>query len=170
MTKGTTKQTALQQFTLMVTNLAGILPARTASIPLGGTTVTVSNVIADFQAGVTAGNAVATAKSAVKQALTAYHALEPGLRAKFVLVEQYLKLLLGPTNPLLQKVGIAPPKAKATPTVEAKAAAKAKAASTRKANAKPKPAAMSVVILGPDGQPVPGSAPLPAAPAAAPAK
>ena len=153
-----TRPSLMQKFTLMAGNLAAILPARTTSLNLGGQAITVASLVSDFQSGAGNGAAVTASRAATKAALTEEKAATPALRAKYTLVEDYLEATLGPTNPILEKVGIAPAKPKATPSTVTKRAAQLERQKTVKGQAAPKAAPISVTMIGGDGQPIPGSA------------
>jgi hypothetical protein len=138
---------------------------------VGKTTVTIATVAmtaaqinAKLGVGDTLYSAVTAARTALKTALAAWTAAEPGLRTFVTSYEQALKGLFGVGNPVLESFGIVL-KTRATPTAETKALAVAQRRQTlavRGPTSKKARAAITtqgkpgLVLVSSTGVPIPG--------------
>jgi hypothetical protein len=147
------------------------MQAGTTKNIMGKSTVTVKKVAmtaaqinAKLATGDTLYSAVRAARSALKLALVAWTAAEPGLRAFVKAYTASLKGLFGEDNPELEDFGLVV-KVRATPSVETKVLALAAARETRAARgptSKKARAAITtagkpgLVLVSPSGVPIPG--------------
>ena len=147
------------------------MQAGTTKDIVGKSTVTVQKVAmtatqinAKLATGDTLYSAVTAARTALKLALAAWTAAEPGLRAFVKAYTQSLRGLFGVDNPELEDFGLIV-KVRATPSVETKAIALAAARETRAARgptSKKARAAITtagkpgLVLVSPSGVPIPG--------------
>ena len=161
----------------MLNGLSNNLPATLKSMMVNGNSMTMVQVIAQFQSILDVLQAVPAAKTAYQHAVAARKAELVPDRAFYENVVALLKQTLGTTNQTtLSEFGIAAPKAKAKPSSTTKAIAQAKAAATRAARGtmgKKQKAAITTTpqptfqVLGANGQPLGSTGAAPLAPSAA---
>jgi hypothetical protein len=162
----------------MMSGLNTNMPSTLRTMLIGGSSMTIPQVIAKFQAILDMLNAVTLAKTAYQHAIATRKGELVADHAFYSNVVAFLKNAFGATDQTtLSGFGILPPKTRAKPTTTTRAIATAKAAATRKARGtmgkKQKAAitttpAPTVQVLGADGQPL-GSTAAPVAPVAPPA-
>jgi hypothetical protein len=152
--------TFLQKLQLLLSHLSVLLPSGT-SILLGGQSLTPQQIQSQLQAGIDLFTGVDSAKSLLKDALTKRKAAEAQLHLFYAMLVGYLRSVLGPTNSLLADAGIEAPKPKSKPSTVTQMAAELKRKKARDSKKVPAPE-VKVVMFGPDGQPLPGSAEVPA--------
>ena len=169
----------------MINGLTNAVPSTLRSMSVGGNSMTIADVLAQFQAILQVLTTVTQTKLAYTAAVAARKSGLATDRAFYANVVANLKQLFGATNQAqLSAFGIQPPKAKAKPSTTTRAIATVKAAATRKARgtmgkkqklgitAIPQP---TLQVLGPNGQPLeaagttpaPGTTPAAVAPPAA---
>ncbi len=153
-------------------NLVRVLPASVTSIPVGSTTYTPQEVVAELQSGLGLIQAVVNAKLAVREAIKARDAALPDLESLVQSVQAFVKVMI-PTDGAGQLAcGVRARKKPAKLTMEEQTAKAALALATRRKNGtmgvrqrrRAEKAARAVavaVVLGPDGKTLDGS-PLPA--------
>ncbi len=162
----------------MINGLSNNVPSTLRSMLVGGSSMTMAQVLAKFQAISDMLAAVTAAKTAYQHAIATRKGELVADRAFYANVVSNLKQVFGLTDQTtLSAFGILPPKTRAKPSSTTRAIATAKAAATRKARGtmgKKQKAAITttaqptVQVLGPDGQPLGSPATAPAAPPAAP--
>jgi hypothetical protein len=100
------------------------------SLPLGGATVKVDDLVADFNKYAPQATTTEAAHTAWTQEVVALDALDQALNASLVLLRSYLRGALGVTNPVLSDFGITPRKS-AAKSLAVKAVAAEKSRATR---------------------------------------
>ena len=146
-----------------------------SSLAVLGSSLAKADIIAKLQSWITLYAAVLQAKQSYAAAVAARTAIELTARAFVAALVTELKQVVGPNNPtLLSSLGIAPAKARKTPSPSTKLVAQAKALQTRKARGTMGKKARQAISANPTQVQVIGVAPVapaaaPAAPVAAPA-
>ncbi len=148
----------------MINGLTNDVPSTLTSMIVSGTTLTIAEVIAQFNAILQILTNVSQTKLAYTAAVAARKAGLVADRAFYANVVAYLKQVFGTTNQAqLAAFGVNPPKERAKPSSTTRAIATAKAAATRAARgtkgkkqklAITATAQPSLQVLGPDGQPL----------------
>jgi hypothetical protein len=163
MSKTTTKlETSLNA--LMLGFQQGALPSSVKSLSVGGATLTPSQIMQRLQGYLAAYGKVRTARTAYQDAVEARKAGEPGASQLAKDLKSAIEQLLGRNASLLAPFGITLPSKPRKPSVMTQAVGQAKRKAKREQkkqlDAQLNPQG-SFVILGPDGTPVAGSAPVP---------
>ena len=179
----TTKTNSPSKFQIemqnMVNGLSNSVPSTLRAMLVGGTSMTMAQVLAKCQAILDMLTAVTAAKTTYQHAIATRKGELVADRAFYANVVANLKQVFGLTDQTtLSAFGILPPKTRAKPSTTTRAIAAAKAAATRKARGtmgKKQKAAITtsaqptVQVLGSNGQPLGSTATAPAAQPVAPA-
>ena len=175
-TKKTTNSSFMTELQNMVNGLINDVPSSLRSMNVGGSSMTLPQVLAQMQAMLLLFTNVASARQAFQAAVAAKKAGLVSAHAFYSNVVTNLKQVFGTNQAQLALFGIKPPKAKAQATTTTKAIAAAKRAATRQARgtkgSKQKLAITTapkatLQVLAPDGTPLIGGAPAPAPAASA---
>jgi hypothetical protein len=169
------KNSTVSRVKQLVTGTAKHYPNGSQELFFGGETRTVSAVAQLLQSFVDLREAVLAAQATSRTRVAAEHARAPALLAVIDEYVTFVRAAFGAQPDVLADFGLAPPKARATPTAEQKAAAAAKRASTRAArhtmgkNQKKsvKGAVTTTVVVTPSPGSPPVTSPAPASPSGA---